>query len=410
MTANVVIVGSGQAGVSVAFKLRAFGYVGRIMIIGEETELPYLRPPLSKKYLMTNAEAASIHIKPKELYDKDGIELLVGCCVTAIDRNDKTVTLSGGQAFHYDYLVLATGARARRLSPEQGGDADNVYTFRSLFDARSLKEEMLHGRKLLVVGGGYIGLETAAVARSLGIEVTLVERDSRILGRVACADTATYFRSLHEAKGVRIIEGVELDGLEQVDKRATKACLSDGTEVDVDFVVAGIGVLPESTLAERSGLSVSNGIVVDSKGRTSDPSIYAAGDCACFPYEHRMIRLESVQNAVDMAEVIARSIVGEDAEYSPTPWFWSDQYTTKLQIAGLNVGYTHVAVRRLEPETVSVWYFDCDRLLAVDAINDAKAFMTAKGWISTGRSPNCEEITNPEIPLGKVSLIEQVID
>jgi len=406
MNGGTVIVGSGQAGVSTAFKLRALGYQGSIALVGAEPGLPYHRPPLSKTYLVSAAGAERLHIKHRGMYDSERIELMPDCCVAAIHRDGKTIELADGRTIGYDHLVLATGSRARNLPPEQGGDAANVYTFRTLADATRLRGEMAAGRRLLIVGGGYIGLETAAVARSLGMEVTLIERDSRILGRVAAAETAAHFRALHRQNGVRILEGAGLDRLELHSRRAEAARLADGTAIDADAVVVGIGVVPETGLAERAGLLVRNGIVVDGAGRTSDPSIYAAGDCACFPYEARRIRLESVQNAVDMAEIVARSIVGMAAEYRPVPWFWSDQYSTKLQIAGLNLGYTHVAVRRVSDSVVSIWYYDQQRFLAVDAVNDAKSFMTAKRWLSGGHSPAAEEIANPSVALDAVSLCE----
>ncbi|MNU86680.1 Rhodocoxin reductase [compost metagenome] len=408
MKESTVIVGSGQAGVSAAFKLRALGYLGSIVLVGAEPDLPYHRPPLSKKYLAGLADAQKLHIKHGKLYESESIDLLLDCHVAAIDRHRKAIEFADGRSITYDHLVLATGSRSRTLSPEQGGQASNIYTFRTLADAWRLRREMVQGRHLLVVGGGYIGLETAAVARGLGMDVTLIERDSRILGRVAASETAAYFRALHRQHGVRILEQASLACLDIRDRRVEAARLMDGTVIKADAVVVGVGVVPETSLAERAGLSVDNGIVVDSAGRTSDPSIYAAGDCASFPFDARRIRLESVQNAVDMAEIVALSIMGQTAYYRPIPWFWSDQYSTKLQIAGLNHGHTHVALRRVSNSVISVWYYDAQRLIAVDAINDAKAFMTAKRWLSVGHSPVAEEIIDPAIPLNAVPLHDNV--
>ncbi|MCQ4314306.1 FAD-dependent oxidoreductase [Pseudomonas stutzeri] len=402
MTKRIIIVGTGQSGVSLAFKLRMLGCQEEITLIGEEPDLPYHRPPLSKKYVTNLAEADGLYLKPKQLYESERIELRLGCRITTLDRTAKSVTLDDGTTLRYDWLALATGANARRLPASIGGDARNVYTLRTLADARALRDEFGKGRQLLVVGGGYIGLETAAVARSLGMHVTLIEQADRILNRVASVETASYFNALHLQNGVVIREGVGLDGLEQHEGRAVRARLSDGSEMDVDVVVAGIGVNPATELAERAGLVVVNGIVVDSCGRTSDPSIYASGDCAFFPYRGVHMRLESIQNAVDMADVVARSMLGEEPHYLPIPWFWSDQYATKLQIAGLHLGYNRVAVREAPRSGLSVWYFDDDRFLAVDAINDPKAFMTAKRWLTAGFNPSFDALADPSVELSAI--------
>jgi len=407
MNGNVVIVGSGHAGVSVAFKLRTLGFKGTITVIGEDIYLPYHRPPLSKKYIANLGDEERLYLKPESQYRSEQIDLRLNCRVNAIHRSQNQIELEDGQRVHYDTLVLATGARARTLSEEQGGRAQNIHTLRNLSDAKRIRDTFTPNKNLLVVGGGYIGLEMAAVARSLGLQVTLIEREDRILGRVAAAQTAAHFKSLHQKHGVRILEGVGINYLERSDDRVEKAGLSDGTEIDVDVVVVGIGVIPDVTLAKDAGLQVANGIVVDHAGRTSDTAIYAIGDCASFAFRDQMIRLESVQNAVDMAEVVARSITGASASYDCQPWFWSDQYTTKLQIAGLNLGYTHVAVRRKNDSSLSIWYFAGERLIAVDAVNDAKAFMTARRWLSSGQSPDLDGIANESLELNTLTLSEK---
>lgn len=404
---GVVIVGAGQAGVSCAFRLRALGYDGEITIAGGEPHLPYHRPPLSKKYLSGDGDAARLLIKSRDLYESERIRLRVDCPVVAIHREEKHVELADGGVLGYDHLILATGARPRCLPVVHGARAPKVHLFRTLADAEALRETLVRDRHLLVVGGGYIGLETAAVARNLGMRVTVIERDQRILSRVACAETAAYFRALHEANGVRMHEGVALTRLEQGENGTIAARLSNGVSIEPNVVVAGVGVVPETGLAGQAHLLVDNGIVVDESGRTSDPFIYAAGDCARFPYRGQRVRLESVQNAVDMAEAVARAIVGESVEYRPVPWFWSDQYSTRLQIAGLNLGYTHVAVRKAQGAARSVWYYEGPRLLAVDAINDTKAFMSAKRWLEAGWSPVAHEIENPNVALADVSLSGQ---
>jgi 3-phenylpropionate/trans-cinnamate dioxygenase ferredoxin reductase subunit len=240
------------------------------------------------------------------------------------------------------------------------------------------------------------------------MQVTLIERDSRILGRVASAETAAYFKALHQRQGVAVREGVELASLERLDGRVVAVQLGDGISMETDVVIAGIGVIPETSIARCAGLRVGDGIMVDSAGRTDDTSIYALGDCACFPWRGRRIRLESVQNAVDMADVVAQAIIGKRVSYQSIPWFWSDQYSTKLQIAGLNHGYAQVAVRKASEDSMSIWYYDEQQMLiAVDAINDAKAFMTARRWLGEGVSPSIEEIGNISVPLSSIALSEQ---
>jgi len=404
MNGSVVIVGAGQAGVSVAFKLRSLGYQGRIVLVGDEPGIPYQRPPLSKKYLTAKADVERLHIKARSLYESERIELHTQCSVAAIDRETRTVTLTDGTSFTYDYLILATGAIPRGLPLSNGGSAPNVHTFRTLADAERLRPEMKAGNHMLVVGGGYIGLETAAVARSLGMEVTLVERDQRILGRVASKETADYFRKLHTDNGVRMYEGANLVRHVDSDHDNKTGWIINEMLVEADVVVVGIGVTPNIALAKQMGLAIDNGIVVDDSGRTSDSLIFAAGDCASIEYLGRRLRIESIQNAVDMAENIARSITASSERKHSIPWFWSDQYLTKLQIAGLNIGYTEVVIRKTSDACVSLWYYEGDRFLAVDAINDVKSFMTAKQWLATGCNPSPKEIGNTDIALNDVKM------
>ena len=403
MSNNIVIVGAGQAGVAVAFKLRSYGHTGLITLVEAESVLPYHRPPLSKRFITDRLDAERMYIKQAALYEQSNIAFVKGCTAVSINPGIKCVDLSNGQSVAYDVLVLATGSRARNLPDPDQPPARNVRTLRTLDDAQWLREAFLPGARLLVIGGGYIGLESAAVARSLGMNVTLIERDPRILGRVASAETAAYFRALHQAHGVTVHEGVNLTRFEYAGERVTAVELSDGSRLAVDVVIVGIGVAPNTDLAAHAGLHIENGIAVDRSCRTSDASIYALGDCASFPSEGRMIRLESVQNAVDMAEVVACAITGDPKEYVPVPWFWSDQYATKLQIAGLNTGYTRTVVRENHAGSLSIWYFAGDRLVAVDAINDARAFMTAKRLLAQCRSPNSDMVRDTSIELNALS-------
>jgi 3-phenylpropionate/trans-cinnamate dioxygenase ferredoxin reductase subunit len=309
---------------------------------------------------------------------------MTGSAVTGIDRSARKVSV-GRQVLPYDHLVLATGSTPRRLPASIGGALGGVHVVRTLADVDAMGPEMQPGRRALIVGGGYIGLEAAAVARKRGMEVMLIEMADRILQRVAAPETSAYFRDLHRAHGVDIREGIGLTRLTG-EGHVTGAILSDGSEHAINMVIVGIGITPATALAEGAGLDVANGIVVDDRGCTSDPAIWAAGDCAVFPYRDAMIRLESVQNAIDQAEAVALNILGSDAPYVPQPWFWSDQYDVKLQIAGLNTGYSRVVIRDGDGAR-SHWYYRDETLLAVDAMNDPRGYMIGKRLIEAGRSP-----------------------
>ncbi|MEO0363038.1 MAG: FAD-dependent oxidoreductase, partial [Pseudomonadota bacterium] len=341
MADPIIIVGAGQAGASLAAKLRALGHEGPITLIGEEPAPPYQRPPLSKKYLLGEMEEARLQLRPPEFYEDEKIELLTGVAATALDPAAKTVTLSDGTTRRYDKLALTTGSRPRRLPASIGGDLPGVFTVRDLADVDAMAPAFREGARVLIVGGGYIGLEAAAVAAAKGLRVTVVEAAERILRRVAAPATSDFFRALHESHGVEIREGAAVARL--VGSASVEAAeLADGERLEVDFVVVGVGVQPNQELAAEAGLAVDEtlgGIAVDAAGRTSNADVFAAGDCASFPYEGRRVRLESVQNAIDQAEAAAAAMLGEALSYAPTPWFWSDQYDVKLQIAGLNQGY-----------------------------------------------------------------------
>jgi 3-phenylpropionate/trans-cinnamate dioxygenase ferredoxin reductase subunit len=393
---RIVVVGGGQAGASCVAKLRSEGFSGSITLIGEEHAPPYQRPPLSKAYLTGDMALERLFLRPESFYAEAGIDLSLDTAVQSIDRADRVV-IAGGQAVPYDALVLTTGSVPRRLPGRIGGELGGVHVVRTLKDVDEMAPELVAGRRALIVGGGYIGLEAASVCAKLGLEVTLIEMAERILARVACPETSAWFRDLHARHGVRIREGVGLERLTG-EGRVTGAVLSDGTETEVDVVIVGIGISPATELAEAAGLEVENGILVDAQGRSSDPAIWAAGDCASFPYRGARIRLESVQNAIDQAEAVARNILGHGEDYVPHPWFWSDQYDVKLQIAGLNTGYRDVVVRDTG-EARSHWYYDGDTLLSVDAMNDPRAYMVGKRLIEAGRSPDRAAVADPESDL-----------
>lgn len=390
---GIVVVGAGQAGASVVARLRASGDTRPITLIGEEHVPPYQRPPLSKAYLKGEMALERLFLRPEAWYRENGIELRLDTRADAIDVADRVV-VAGGDALPYDELVLTTGSVPRRLPPGIGGDLAGVHVVRGLGDVDRMAPEMEAGKRAVVIGGGYIGLEAAAVAATLGLDVTVVEAAPRILQRVAAPETADVIRRVHEDHGVTIREGVGLARLTG-EGHVTGAVLDDGTELPADVVIVGIGITPATALAEAAGIAVENGIKADARGRTSAPHVWAAGDCASLPYRGTRIRLESVQNAIDQAEAVADNIAGAERDYEPTPWFWSDQYDLKLQIAGLNTGYDRVVVR---PGT-SHWYYAGDRLLAVDAMNDPRAYMVGKRLIEAGRSPDPAAVADPETDL-----------
>jgi len=396
--AEIIVIGAGQAGSSLVVKLRALGCAGNITLIGSEPVPPYQRPPLSKKYMLGEMDVERLFLRPEAFYADQNITLRLGVAVTAIDGAAKTVTLNTGEVLDYDQLALTTGSDPIKLPPSIGGDLEGVYTVRTLADADAMAPDFVKGKRALIVGGGYIGLEAAAVAATHGVSVVLVEMANRILQRVAAPETSDYFRTLHTTRGVDIRESVGLATLNGRDGRVTSATLTDGTELDIDFAVVGVGIRPSIALAESAGISIDNGIKVDAHGRTSDPSIFAAGDCTSFPHKGGRIRLESVSNAIEQAEATAAAMLGDAAEYHAKPWFWSDQYDVKLQIAGLNTGYDRV-ISRITDTTTSFWYYQGDQLLAVDAMNDPRAYMVGKRLIEAGKSPEPAAVQDPATDL-----------
>lgn len=390
---HVVVIGAGQAGASLVARLRSGGFDGQITLIGEEPSPPYQRPPLSKAYLLGEMEMERLWLRGAEFYAEQNITLRLGQRVTAIDTAARTVTL-GGDVLHYTDLALTTGSVPRSLPVAIGGALPGVFTVRTLADVDAMRAEFVAGRRLVIVGGGYIGLEAAAVARKIGLDVTVIEMAPRILQRVAAPETSDHFRALHTAHGVSILENTGLERILGTD-RVTGVRLQGGRELPADFVIAGVGILPATALAEAAGLAIENGIRTDAQGRTSDPHVWAAGDCASFPHQGGRLRLESVGNAIDMAENVADNILGAGKDYEPRPWFWSDQYDCKLQIAGLNTGYDNIVTRGPEGEAVSFWYFRGDQLLAVDAMNDPRGYMVGKRLIESGKSPSKAALADP---------------
>lgn len=395
---KVVVVGGGQAGHSVVAKLVSLGFDGKISLIAEEPCRPYQRPPLSKKYLLGEMDEARLYLKPTEYYGEHGVRLLLGASCEGIDRSSRTVAV-GGETIPYDDLVLATGSIPRKLPEAIGGALPGVHVVRTIADIKDMAPDFVPGAKVLVVGGGYIGLEAASAAVAKGLSVCVVEMAERILQRVAASETSDFIRNLHLSRGVELLESVGLTRL-LGENGLTGALLSDGTELDLDMAIIGVGIVPSTGLAESAGLKLDNGIWTDANCRTADPAIWAAGDCASFPWKGKRIRLESVQNAIDQAECVAENIMGAEKEYHPTPWFWSDQYDAKLQIAGLCTGYDRVVVRPgRTDDSISHWYYRGSELLAVDAVNDSRAYMIGKRLLETGKTASPEEAADPACDL-----------
>jgi len=396
----IVIVGAGQAAASFASRHIALGNRTGLLLVGDEPEPPYQRPPLSKKYMAGELEKERLFIRPEQWYAEQGITTHFGTRVVAIERDRKQVETASGATFGYDRLLLCTGSSPRKLPAAIGGDLAGVYTLRNIADVETMAPEFQPGRKLLIIGGGYIGLEAAAVARKLGLEVTLLEMAERILQRVAARETSDFFRNLHQSHGVDIRESTQLVRLLEDSGQVVSAELADGEMIQADLVLVGIGAAPNSDLAENFGLVRHNGIVRNDICQTSDPNIYAAGDCTNFVRNGRSIRLESVQNAADQGDLIARVLAGEDVRYDALPWFWSDQYDCKLQIAGLNIGYSDTVLR---PATKaggqSIWYYAKDRLIAVDAMNDPLAYAMGRKIIGSGLHPSPQQIADTGVDL-----------
>ncbi|SNY92668.1 3-phenylpropionate/trans-cinnamate dioxygenase ferredoxin reductase subunit [Cohaesibacter sp. ES.047] len=386
---RIVVVGAGQAGATLAQRLRDLGYDGALTLIGSEPYLPYQRPPLSKAYLLGDMDLDGLTLRPQSFYDDLNIEVQTGRAVTAIEKTEKLVSI-GDETLPYDHLALVTGSDPLRLPEALGGHLAGVHVVRGLSDIDALEPEIVEGRKALIVGGGYIGLEAAAVCAKRGLDVTLIEAAPRILQRVAARETSNYFRALHESHGVKLLENSRLAHFVG-DERVTGALLDDGIMLDADFVICGIGVRPSTGLAEAAGLDIDNGIATNVFAQTSVPNIWAAGDCASFLYNGDRIRLESVGNAIDQAKIVAENIVaslkGETLKpYVAKPWFWSDQFDVKLQIAGLNRGYDRIVTRDSGAGVMSFWYYRGDQLIAIDAMNDPRAYMVGKRLIEAGKT------------------------
>lgn len=384
MTSTCLIVGASHAAAQLALSLRQEGWEGRILVLGDEASLPYHRPPLSKAYLMGEKSHADLLIRSQAAYDKMGVEFQLGVRVQAIDRVAKTLTLDNGDRLSYDKLALCTGSRVRTVNLP-GADLRGVHYLRTLADIERIKQEAVSGKQAVVVGGGYIGLEGAAVLRKLGMKVTVLEMAPRILARVTSPQMSEFFSRVHGEEGVTLRTGVAVEGFAGHDHVQQVRC-TDGTLIPADLVVIGVGILPNIELAQAAGLAVDNGIVVDEYCRTCDPDIVAAGDCANQPnalYGQRL-RLESVPNATDQAKSAAATLCGKEKPYRTLPWFWSDQYDIKLQIVGLSQGYDQLVMRGnwQSGRSFAAFYLKEGKVIAIDCVNRPQEFMVGKRMVN----------------------------
>ncbi|WP_026910584.1 NAD(P)/FAD-dependent oxidoreductase [Patulibacter minatonensis] len=402
-TQRVVIVGASHASAQLCVSLRRDGWDGEILLIGDEPSLPYHRPPLSKTFLAGTTTIEDLHIRKPEFYEKEQVAFR-HARVTRISREARTVTLDDGEELGYDKLVLCLGARPRPLSIP-GMELAGVHYLRDAADITAIRDSLAGASRAVIVGAGYIGLEAAASLRKLGVEVTVLEVAERVLQRVTAPAVSAFYDRVHREEGVDLRLGVGVLALEGEDQ-VTSVRLTDDDHIAADLVIVGVGVLPNVELAQDAGLAVDNGIVVDAHGRTDDPDIFAAGDCANHydaRYDRRL-RLECVSNAVEHAKSVAGAICGKDKPISALPWFWSDQYDLKLQIAGLSTGYDTVVLRG-DPaagRAFACFYFADGRLVAADCVNNAKEFMFSKRAIAEGLSPDRSMLADPGTPLASL--------
>ncbi|MGB5325489.1 MAG: FAD-dependent oxidoreductase [Pseudomonadales bacterium] len=377
---HYVIIGGSHAGAQLAFGLRKAGFEGQVSIVGDEPYPPYHRPPLSKACLADGKSISDLYIRAPDLYTRNEIDLVLGSRVTAIDRSEQIITLHDGGSIPYTKLALATGAKVRRISLP-GVDLAGVCYLRDIGDVDRIKCFVGAGKSAVIIGGGYIGLETAASLRKLEMQVTVLEALPRVLQRVTAPEISAFYTRVHREEGVEIITDAAVESIQGSDAVSSVTC-ADGKVIPADLVIIGVGVIPETELAEAAGLEVDNGIVVDEYARTSDHAIVAAGDCTQHynPIYAQCVRLESVQNATDQATTAANTMCGKLEPYAALPWFWSDQYDLKLQIAGFSQGFDQVVIRgNIESgRSFSAFYYRAGHLLAVDAINSPKDFMAAK--------------------------------
>ena len=380
---NVVIIGAGHGAGQAVLSLRQKKFAGNVTLIGEESWYPYQRPPLSKKFLAGEMPAERLYCKPQDFYDDPGLSVVLNERVTGIDRDKRCINTDSGSQFDYDAVIIATGSRPRVLDVP-GADLGGIHYLRGIDDVNEIRSDMAEGKRIAIVGAGYIGLEVAAVSAQLGLAVTVVEMEDRVMSRVVSPELSSFYEKVHRDNGVELMLSTGVSGFSG-SGQVESVLLGDGGTLATDIVVIGIGIVPNVELAADSGLDVSNGIVVDDHCRTSDPDIYAIGDCTFHPNGllDTCLRLESVHNALEQAKTAAANICGEDATYSQVPWFWSDQYDLKLQIAGISQGYDDVVMRG-DPsaKSFSCLYLRDGQLIAVDAVNAPRDYVQSKALIA----------------------------
>jgi 3-phenylpropionate/trans-cinnamate dioxygenase ferredoxin reductase subunit len=397
---TIVIIGAGQAGGETAAELRRRGFSGRVVVIGDEPFAPYRRPALSKGYLGGAVGEETLYLMPPAALLKNRIEFIGQVAVARIDRVAKQVLLADGRAIAYDRLALTTGGRARRLTLP-GADKPNVFTLRGIADVQAIKALCAPGKHAVIVGGGFIGLEAAATLVGLGLKVTVLEGLPRVLARVSSAEVSHFFERVHREAGVDLRTGVAIERLEG-NPQVNAVLLGDGSRIACDFVIAGIGLIPSTELAESAGLVVENGIVVNEFCRTSDPHIVAAGDCANHLNSHfgRRLRLESVQNAMEQGRAAAAALLDTPVAYAPVPWFWSDQYDLKLQMVGLSEGYDQLIVRGdLSGRSFAIFYLLEHHLIAADVVNRATDFTAIKKLVALRERADPAALADEAIPI-----------
>ena len=399
MKQRIVIAGAGHAAGQAVASLKQRKFDGKIVLVGDEPYLPYQRPPLSKKFLAGDMQAERLYVKPESFYDDPQIELHLGTQIVSLDRAARVLKTTSDD-IRYDKLILALGSRVRRLSLD-GADLAGVHYLRGIDDVAAIREDLGRHKRAVVIGAGYIGLEVAAVLRQSGLEVTVVEMADRVMSRVVSAEISDFYQIEHTTQGVKLRLSTGIAAL-RGESRVTAVETQGGELIDADFVVVGVGIQPNVELAADAGLNVEDGIIVDEHCRTDDPDIFAIGDCTRHPNSiyGKRIRLESVHNALEQAKTAADNLCGVDTLYSEVPWFWSDQYDLKLQIAGLSAGYDDVVIRGNPADRSFACLYLCDgKLIATDAVNSPKDFLQSKAVIASQRPIDVDQLANTDIAL-----------
>ena len=402
---EIVVIGSGQAAIQTVMSLKRNEFTGSIKVIGEEDHLPYQRPPLSKDFLLEEYKPERVSLKKKEFYEENGVDLILGKRAESIDTILKEITLSDENKIRYDQLIIATGSRVRKLNVP-GSDKKGIYYLRDLDDANALKQRLKKNKKMVIVGAGYIGLEVASVAVSLGVEVTVIEMANRVMSRTVDPIISSYYQKLHESHGVKIHLDNGLKAFEGGDSVNAVLC-SDGLMLEADLVVIGAGVLPNQEIAIEAGLECNNGIMVNEFGETSTAHVYACGDCTNHPNKglNTRLRLESVHNAMEQSKTVANTIMGNKEPYDQVPWFWSDQYDHKLQLVGISGDHDEVVMRGLESEQkFLLFYLKNSELIAVNAINSSKEFLICRKLVANKVKISSDVIKDQSVNLNDLLL------